>query len=76
MSAEDAFKTKMPLTEDAIAAQQVQERLKSLYQFVHEIEKKRQQSENGVNAIRKVQSSQDEKSGGQYQVSNFLVQLY
>ncbi|KAK4884324.1 hypothetical protein RN001_000595 [Aquatica leii] len=43
----------MPFTADAIAAQQVQECLKSLYGLVHEIEEKRQLSENGINAINK-----------------------
>lgn len=58
----------MPLTEDAIAAQQVQDRLKSLYQLVHEIEKKRQASESGITAITKLQTSPDEKTGQNYQV--------
>lgn len=51
----------MPFTADAIAAQQVQERLRAIQQLVHEIEKKRQQSEHGLNAITKFHSSQDEK---------------
>lgn len=51
----------MPLTADAIAVQQVQDRLKSIQQLVHEIEKKRQQSEHGLNAITKFHMSQDEK---------------
>lgn len=55
----------MPFTEDAIAAQQVQERLKSLYQLVHEIEKKRQQSEAGVNNISKFHNNQEEKTNFQ-----------
>ncbi|KAF5282551.1 hypothetical protein FQA39_LY04958 [Lamprigera yunnana] len=50
----------MPFTADSIAAQQVQECLKSLYGLVHEIEKKRQASENGINAINKY--NQDEKA--------------
>lgn len=52
----------MPFTADAIAAQQVQERLKSIQQLVGDIEKKRQQSEHGVNAITKFHMSQDDKS--------------
>lgn len=52
----------MPFTADAIAAQQVQERLKAIQQLVHDIEKKRQQSEHGLNAISKHQMSQDDKS--------------
>lgn len=51
----------MPFTADAIAAQQVQDRLRSIQQLVHEIEKKRQQSEHGINAIVKYHTSQDEK---------------
>lgn len=51
----------MPFTADSIAAQQVQECLKSLYRLVHDIEKKRQQSENGINTINKF-NSQDERS--------------
>lgn len=47
----------MPFTADAIAAQQVQERLRSLQQLVHDIEKKRQQSEQGIIAIQKYQES-------------------
>ncbi|KAF5300904.1 hypothetical protein FQR65_LT09067 [Abscondita terminalis] len=43
----------MPFTADSIAAQQVQECLKSLYGLVQEIEEKRQASENGINAINK-----------------------
>lgn len=43
----------MPFTADAIAAQQVQDRLKSIQQLVHEIEKKRQQSRLGLKAIKK-----------------------
>ncbi|KAI4458601.1 hypothetical protein MML48_7g00009586 [Holotrichia oblita] len=58
----------MPFTADAIAAQQVQERLKTLYQLVHETEKKRQQSEHGINAILKTQNSQEEKSSQHYQI--------
>ncbi|XP_022921056.1 SAGA-associated factor 29 [Onthophagus taurus] len=58
----------MPLTADTIAAQHVQERLKALYQLVHDIEKKRQQSEHGINNIQKMQNSQDEKSSQHYQM--------
>lgn len=58
----------MPFTADAIAAQQVQERLKTLYQLVHETEKKRQQSEHGINAILKTQNSQEERSSQHYQI--------
>ncbi|KAJ8978940.1 hypothetical protein NQ317_003001 [Molorchus minor] len=61
----------MPFTADAIAAQQVQERLKSLQQIVHDIEKKRQQSEQGINALQKY--AQDDKSG---QSSQKLRSLY
>lgn len=57
----------MPLTADAIAAQQVQERLKALIGIVQEIEKKRVVCENGVTALQKFQNSQDDKSG-HYQV--------
>lgn len=52
----------MPFTEDAVAAQQIQERLKSLFQLCHEIEKKRQQSENGMDAILKAQENPEDKS--------------
>ncbi|XP_045483600.1 SAGA-associated factor 29 [Harmonia axyridis] len=52
----------MPFSADAIAAQQVQERLKSIHQLVHEIEKKRHASEQGVNNIQKSQEGQDDKS--------------
>ncbi|KRT78267.1 hypothetical protein AMK59_6720 [Oryctes borbonicus] len=58
----------MPFTADAIAAQQVQERLKTLYQLVHDTEKKRQQSEHGINAILKTQNSQEERSSQHYQI--------
>lgn len=58
----------MPFSADAIAAQKVQEHLKSLYHMVHEIEKKRQQSEQGINTIVKFQVSQDEKTTLHYQV--------
>lgn len=52
----------MPFTADSVAAQQVQDCLKSLYQLVHDIEKKRVQSEQGINAINKFNNSQEEKS--------------
>lgn len=55
----------MPFTADAIAAQQVQERLRSLQQLVHEIEKKRHHSEQGITAVQKYQES---KSGQSSQV--------
>lgn len=58
----------MPFTADAIAAQQVQDKLKSIHQLLPEIEKKRQQSEHGLAAIAKFQSSQDEKTTQHYQV--------
>lgn len=58
----------MPFTADAVAAQQVQERLKSIYQLVHDIEKKRQQSEHGLNAVTKFLEGQDQKSLQHYQV--------
>lgn len=53
----------MPFSADAIAAQQVQERLKSIHQHVKEIEKKRQTSEKGINNLKEAQGSQEEKSG-------------
>lgn len=49
----------MPFTADSIAAQQVQECLKSLYGLVHEIEKKRFQSEHGINAINKYHNNHE-----------------
>nr|CAI5819931.1 unnamed protein product [Callosobruchus analis] len=52
----------MPFTADAVAAQQVQERLKLLQQLVHETEKKRQQCEQSITALQKY--AQDDKSGG------------
>ncbi|VEN51405.1 unnamed protein product [Callosobruchus maculatus] len=52
----------MPFTADAVAAQQVQERLKVLQQLVHETEKKRQQCEQSIAALQKY--AQDDKSGG------------
>ncbi|EFA06014.1 SAGA-associated factor 29 [Tribolium castaneum] len=64
----------MPFSADAIAAQKVQEHLKSLYHTVHEIEKKRQQSEQGINNIVKFQNGQDEKSSQHYQMK--LKSLY
>ncbi|RZB39801.1 SAGA-associated factor 29 -like [Asbolus verrucosus] len=64
----------MPFSADTIAAQKVQEHLKSLYQMVHEIEKKRQTSEQGINNVVKFQSGQDEKSGQHYQMK--LKSLY
>lgn len=60
----------MPFTADAIAAQQVQERLRSLQQLVHEIEKKRYQSEQGIMAIQKYQES---KSGQSSQVKTLFI---
>ncbi|XP_050513551.1 SAGA-associated factor 29 isoform X2 [Diabrotica virgifera virgifera] len=51
----------MPFTADAAAAQQVQERLKSVQQLVHEIEKKRAQCELGIAALQNY--TQDEKGG-------------
>lgn len=41
----------MPFTADVIAAQQVQERLKSLNEFVRDIEKKRNACEQIVTAL-------------------------
>lgn len=61
----------MPFTADTIAAQQVQERLRSLQQLVHEIEKKRHQSEQGIISIHKYQES---KSGQSSQVI-FCIKL-
>ncbi|XP_074034439.1 SAGA-associated factor 29 [Leptinotarsa decemlineata] len=61
----------MPFTADAAAAQQVQERLKSLQQLVHEIEKKRHQSEQGIISLQRY--AQDEKPG---QSSQKLKSLY
>lgn len=60
----------MPFTADAIAAQQVQERLRSLQQLVHDIEKKRHQSEQGILAIQKYQEN---KSGQSSQVKCLLI---
>lgn len=57
----------MPLTGDALAAQQVQERLRSLQQIVHEIEKKRQQSEAGINALQKFHAGYEDKMTSQHQ---------
>ncbi|KAJ8943033.1 hypothetical protein NQ318_022577 [Aromia moschata] len=65
------IKGNMPFTADAIAAQQVQERLKSLQQLVHDIEKKRQQSEQGIVSLQKY--AQDDKSA---QNSQKLKSLY
>lgn len=59
----------MPFTADTIAAQQVQERLRSLQQLVHEIEKKRHQSEQGIMSIHKYQES---KSGQSSQVIFYI----
>lgn len=64
----------MPFTADAIAAQQVQDHLKTLYQLVHDIEKKRHQSEQGINNITKFQSGQDEKNTQHHQMK--LKSLY
>lgn len=61
---------KMPFTADAVAAQQVQERLKSLYGIIHEIDKKRTACEQSVNALRRY--SNDEK-GQSIQVSIHIV---
>lgn len=44
----------MPFSADAIAAQQVQERLKAINQLVHEIENKRHQTEQGLANLCKV----------------------
>jgi hypothetical protein len=63
----------MPFSADTIAAQKVQEHLKSLYQMVHEVEKKRQQSDQGINNIIKFQTGQDEKSSQHYQVNNTVT---
>ncbi|CAH1991294.1 unnamed protein product [Acanthoscelides obtectus] len=52
----------MPFTADAIAAQQVQERLKVLQQLVHETEKKRHQCEHSITTLQKY--ANDDKSGG------------
>ncbi|KAK9875313.1 hypothetical protein WA026_007709 [Henosepilachna vigintioctopunctata] len=52
----------MPFSADAIAAQQVQERLKSIHQLVHEIEKKRHTSEQGINAILNAQEDNNQHS--------------
>lgn len=60
----------MPFTADAVAAQQVQERLKSLYGIIHEIDKKRTACEQSVNALRRY--SNDEK-GQSVQVSINIV---
>ena len=57
----------MPFTADAVAAQQVQERLKSLYGIIQEIEKKRTSCEQSVNVLQRYSS--DEK-GQSAQVSD------
>lgn len=57
----------MPFAADAVAAQQVQDRLKSLQQLIHEIENKRIQSEQGINTLQKY--AQDDKSGQSSQVN-------
>lgn len=49
----------MPFSADALAAQQIQERLKSLHQLIHEIEKKRHASEANIAALKK--QTKDEK---------------
>lgn len=49
----------MPFTADAVAAQQVQERLKSLFTIVQDIEKKRNICEQSINALQRY--SNDEK---------------
>lgn len=59
----------MPFSADTIAAQKVQEHLKSLFYMVHEIEKKRNQGEQGVNNLVKFQNGQDERNSQHYQVS-------
>lgn len=59
----------MPFTADAIAAQHVQERLKSLHQLVVDVEKKRMQSENGCNAINKLQNTHEDRESTHYQVT-------
>lgn len=57
----------MPFTADSVAAQQVQDCLKQVYALVHEIEKKRQASEQGMNAIAKYQAA--EEKGRNHSVS-------
>ncbi|XP_017771097.1 PREDICTED: SAGA-associated factor 29 isoform X2 [Nicrophorus vespilloides] len=64
----------MPFTPDTIAAEQVQERLKSLFDLVQEIQKRRTQCETGINSIYKHQTSPDEEKSSQYQTK--LKTLY
>ncbi|XP_066262416.1 SAGA-associated factor 29 [Euwallacea similis] len=52
----------MPFTTDVIAAQQVQERLKSLYSLVHEIEKKRNVCEQSIGALHRYGSNEKGQS--------------
>ncbi|CAG9857926.1 unnamed protein product [Phyllotreta striolata] len=61
----------MPFTADAVAAQQVQERLKALQQLVPEIEKKRHICEQGLSALQSY--THDEKGG---QSSQKIKSLY
>lgn len=61
----------MPFTADAIAAQQVQERLRALHQLIHDIEKKRTQCEQGILTL---QTYTQEDKGGQS--SQKLKNLY
>lgn len=56
----------MSFMADSAAAEQVQDCLKTVYTLVHEIEKKRQVSEQGMNAIAKIQ---DGEKGRSYSVS-------
>ncbi|XP_060527432.1 SAGA-associated factor 29 [Cylas formicarius] len=52
----------MAFTPDAVAIQQVQERLKSLHSIVHEIEKKRQLCEQSVSTLQKYSSDESGQS--------------
>lgn len=56
----------MPFMADSVAAQQVQDCLKTVHALVHDIEQKRQASEQGMNAIAKLQ---DGEKGRSYSVS-------
>ncbi|CAG9766147.1 unnamed protein product [Ceutorhynchus assimilis] len=60
----------MPFTADAVAAQQVQERLKSLFGIVHDIEKKRTICEQSLTALQRYSS---EDKGQSVQKTKSLI---
>ncbi|XP_050306042.1 SAGA-associated factor 29 [Anthonomus grandis grandis] len=60
----------MPFTADAIAAQQVQERLKSLFGSIHDIEKKRGSCEQSIANLQKYSA---EEKGQNSQKSKSLI---